>query len=233
MSGIAAFDEKQPDTVETATFAMGCFWGPDARFGVIPGVVHTRVGYAGGDKENPTYHDLDGHTETLQIDYDPDTVSYTDLLPVFWKRHNPHRQAFRTQYRHICFTHTAEQEEAASTAMQQIEGDTGQPVKTDIRRLDTFHVAEDYHQKYHLRQHDTILNVFTQAYTEEELRESTAAARINGFLAGYGTDEQVNRIVSQLDLPEPVATTIRDRYTAASSSITERIKNAAKNICSI
>ena len=74
--------------IETATFALGWFWGPDSRFGSIDGVIRTRVGYAGGISNNPTYHNLGSHSETIQIDYDPTQISYNELLDVFWDSHN-------------------------------------------------------------------------------------------------------------------------------------------------
>jgi methionine-S-sulfoxide reductase len=77
--------------METASFALGCFWGPEARFGVINGVVHTRVGYAGGTTPHPRYRDLGDHSETVQVDFDPAVITYAELLDVFWKSHNPSR----------------------------------------------------------------------------------------------------------------------------------------------
>ncbi|MFB6175557.1 MAG: peptide-methionine (S)-S-oxide reductase, partial [Halobaculum sp.] len=73
-------------------FATGGFWGPDAAFGAVDGVVRTRVGYAGGTEPDPTYHDIGGHTEAFQIDYDPDVISYTDLLSRIFERHDPRNQ---------------------------------------------------------------------------------------------------------------------------------------------
>ena len=77
---IPALDAAAPARTETATFALGCFWCPDAQFGILPGVVRTRVGYAGGTTENPTYHDLGDHTECVQIDYDPRALSFDQVL---------------------------------------------------------------------------------------------------------------------------------------------------------
>ena len=87
--GIPPIDRSVPEELKTATFAAGCFWAPDARFGVISGVVRTRVGYSGGAEENPTYYEMKDHTETLQLDYDPGRVSYVELLDVFFGAHNP------------------------------------------------------------------------------------------------------------------------------------------------
>src|SRR4051812_14157562 len=82
----------------TATFAMGCFWSPDARFGSTPGVVRTRVGYTGGELPDPTYAKLGDHTETIQLDYDPARISYEELLQIFWTGHNPVKRVWGRQY---------------------------------------------------------------------------------------------------------------------------------------
>ncbi|MFB6190699.1 MAG: peptide-methionine (S)-S-oxide reductase, partial [Candidatus Nanohaloarchaea archaeon] len=74
--------------LEKAAFGMGCFWGPDALFGSLEGVVRTRVGYAGGEKKDPTYKDLGNHTETVLVEYDPERIGYEDLLDVFWENHD-------------------------------------------------------------------------------------------------------------------------------------------------
>ena len=88
-NNLPPIDAAAPSNIETATFALGCFWSPDARFGVVPGVVRTRVGYAGGNTQNPSYHDLGGHTESIQIDYDPTQTSYKTMLELFWANHTP------------------------------------------------------------------------------------------------------------------------------------------------
>jgi len=88
------YDQKMNELdSETATFALGCFWGPDASFGALEGVVRTRVGYAGGTTEGPTYKMIGDHTETIEIDYDPAVISYRELLEIFFDSHNPYSQS--------------------------------------------------------------------------------------------------------------------------------------------
>ncbi|MCH7756772.1 peptide-methionine (S)-S-oxide reductase, partial [Patescibacteria group bacterium] len=94
--------------VETATFALGCFWGPDDYFSKLPGVVRTRVGYSGGSTENPTYTDLGDHTETIEIEFDPSIISYEELLNHFFKKHNA-GIVQSTQYKSAIFTHNKKQ----------------------------------------------------------------------------------------------------------------------------
>jgi len=145
--------------METATFAAGCFWGVEATFRQVPGVVSTAVGYVGGTLENPTYQDVctdkTGHAEAVQITYDPSKTSYNDLLRVFWQNHDPttpDRQGpdVGTQYRSVIFYHTPEQEALARASKESLEraGVFKRPVVTEIVPASTFYRAEEYHQQY-------------------------------------------------------------------------------------
>jgi peptide-methionine (S)-S-oxide reductase len=142
-----------------ATFAAGCFWGVEATFRQIPGVISTRVGYTGGDFNNPTYKDVctdrTGHAEAVEVEYDPAKVSYDDLLKLFWENHDPtqlNRQGpdWGTQYRSAIFYHSAEQEQAARASLAKLEksGPYGRPIVTQIMPAGPFYQAEDYHQQY-------------------------------------------------------------------------------------
>ena len=142
-----------------ATFAAGCFWGVEAEFGRVDGVTATRVGYTGGTLENPTYRDVcsdrTGHAEAVEVTYDPDRVSYDDLLNVFWENHDPtqlNRQGpdYGSQYRSAIFYHDPEQEAAARASKERLErsGKFRRPIVTEIVPATTFYQAEDYHQQY-------------------------------------------------------------------------------------
>ncbi|MGA9771745.1 MAG: peptide-methionine (S)-S-oxide reductase MsrA [Blastocatellia bacterium] len=144
---------------EKATFAAGCFWGVEAAFRQIKGVASTRVGYTGGSFEDPAYRDVcsgtTGHAEAVEVNYDPSTVSYEDLLTVFWENHNPttlNRQGpdVGTQYRSAIFFHTAEQEAAARASKEELQrsGKYSRDVVTEIIPASEFYMAEDYHQQY-------------------------------------------------------------------------------------
>ena len=144
---------------ERATFAAGCFWGVEARFRQIPGVVATRVGYTGGHKANPTYREVcghrTGHAEAVEVEFDPGQVSYGELLDVFWRSHNPHsrnRQGLDigSQYRSAIFFHSPEQEATALASRDELQAELRWPRKvvTQIEPAGTFWEAEDYHQRY-------------------------------------------------------------------------------------
>ena len=145
--------------IEKATFGAGCFWGVEAAFRQIPGVVATAVGYEGGTTDNPSYREVcthtTGHAEVVQVDYDPARVSYDDLLAVFWDEHDPtqlNRQGpdVGDQYRSVIFYHTPEQQSAAEASRDRLaqSGKYRKPIVTLIEPAATFYRAEDYHQQY-------------------------------------------------------------------------------------
>ena len=144
---------------ETATFAAGCFWGVEAAFRLVEGVTDTSVGYVGGRTEQPTYQDVcsgrTGHAEAVQVRFDPDRVSYDDLLRVFWDNHDPttlNRQGpdVGPQYRSAVFFHDEAQEKAALASKDELErsGRVRRPVVTEITPAGRFWPAEEYHQRY-------------------------------------------------------------------------------------
>lgn len=152
--------ENKIKTLQLATFAAGCFWGVEESFRKIKGVKSTMVGYTGGRWENPTYNDvcadLTGHAEAIQLQYDPQEVSYEDLLEVFWSIHNPttkNRQGFDygIQYRSVIFYHTPEQELSARRSIEELEKSKrfSNRIVTEIVPAATFYKAEEYHQKYY------------------------------------------------------------------------------------
>ena len=145
--------------MEKATFGAGCFWGVEAAFQEVEGVVSTAVGYSGGSLRNPTYEDVcsgrTGHAEVVQIEYDPARVSYDQLLDVFWENHDPttlNRQGpdMGEQYRSAIFFHTPEQEAAAKASKARLEGSGRyrRPIVTEITPASEFWRGEDYHQRY-------------------------------------------------------------------------------------
>lgn len=145
--------------MEIATFAAGCFWGVEAAFREVPGVLSTRVGYTGGSLDTPTYRDVcsgrTGHAESVEVSYDPERVSYDQLLTVFWETHNPttlNRQGpdVGTQYRSAIFFRDAEQEAAARASKEKLQqsGKYSREIVTEITPAAKFWEAEDYHQQY-------------------------------------------------------------------------------------
>lgn len=145
--------------LEKAAFGAGCFWGVEKVFGELDGVVETRVGYTGGTLVNPTYEQVcsgrTGHAEAIEITYDPQKVSYADLLEVFWTHHDPttlNRQGndVGTQYRSAIFYYTPEQKELAEKSKAILEEAKifAHSIKTQITAAEEFYPAEEYHQKY-------------------------------------------------------------------------------------
>jgi peptide-methionine (S)-S-oxide reductase len=145
--------------MEKATFGAGCFWGIEAEFRDIPGVIDALVGYEGGHTQNPSYKDVctdrTGHAEVVQVEYDPSKVSYDRLLDAFWQMHDPtqvNRQGpdVGTQYRTVIFYHSPEQEQAARASKARLEasGRFKRPIATQIEPAGEFYRAEEYHQQY-------------------------------------------------------------------------------------
>jgi peptide-methionine (S)-S-oxide reductase len=149
-------------------------------------VVRTRVGYAGGTKPEPTYHGLGDHTESFQVDFDPSRISFERLLELFWAEHDPTERPGAVQYRNILFFQDEEQEQAARASRERLAADLGAPVRTEVRRLERFWPAEDYHQKYGLRGDRHLMQVFVGLCGGDgaPFRESPAAAKVNAYLAG-------------------------------------------------
>lgn len=144
---------------EKATFGAGCFWGVEADFRNVDGVVATAVGYEGGTRPNPTYSDVcshtTGHAEVVQVEYDPARVTYNQLLHVFWEGHDPtqlNRQGpdIGDQYRSVIFFHTPEQQAEAQASKAALEEAKRyrKPIVTQIVPAETFYRAEEYHQQY-------------------------------------------------------------------------------------
>ena len=142
---------------QKATFAAGCFWGVEAAFRALPGVVATTVGYTGGHTDNPTYEQVcshtTGHAEAVEVEFDPEQVSYDDLLRTFWENHNPtqkNRQGWDIgdQYRTSIFFHSPEQEAAARASLEREQESYRKPIVTEILPAPKFWPAEDYHQQY-------------------------------------------------------------------------------------
>src|SRR5919197_2694555 len=153
--------------LQLATFAAGCFWGVEKAFREIKGVKSTVVGYTGGWFDNPTYRDVcthrTGHAEAVQVEFDPNEVSYEDLLDVFWSIHNPTTKNMQgpdigSQYRSMIAYHAPEQELLAKKSKEDLERSgklNGRRIVTEIVPESTFYKAEEYHQKYYQKRGDS------------------------------------------------------------------------------
>lgn len=148
--------------------------------------MRTRVGYAGGTTLDPTYTDLGDHTESIELEYDPEVLDYTALLDLYWEGVSAASPSC-TQYAPIVFWHDDEQRDQAQASWDE----RGQP-DVDIREAGPFYQAEDYHQKYRLKLVGLVYGDFERMYEDhDDIVRSTAAARCNGILAGYGTWESL------------------------------------------
>lgn len=200
---IPPIDLKAPGQTETATLALGCFWGPDAQFGVTSGVIRTQVGYAGGRQPDPTYYDLGDHIETVQIEFDPMITSYQQLLDIFWLSHNPHKPGWLRQYMSAIFYHNDAQENLARETSDRESKRTNREIFTEILPYEKFYMAEGYHQKYYLRQHRDLVRDYIMIYPDEnDFIHSTSAARVNGYVGGHGNLMTLEKEIESLGLSE-------------------------------
>ena len=178
-------------------------------------MVRTRVGYAGGHKKSPNYHDLGDHTETVQVDYDPEVISYAQLLEVFFAAHRPVRAPWSRQYRSAIFYHDEEQLRLAEEARAKTARTWQATVYTAIEPAGEFYRAEDYHQKYRLRNVAPLARELLVIYPKtDDFVDSTAVTRINGYLAGFGSVEQLEKELASLGLSEAMQQVLRKRLRA-------------------
>lgn len=182
----------------------------DAQFGHLEGVIRTRSGYAGGTKANPSYYDLGDHSEAVQVDYDPQRITYEELAAVFWDSHDPTSQPLSTQYQNVLFYTAAEEERIALAARDRLAAELGAEILTRIEPLETFYRAEDYHQKYYLRSEPILSDYYQGIYPDAQaFADSTATARVNGYLAGHGTRAQLDAEAEALGLVGPALERLR------------------------
>jgi len=167
----------------------------------MDGVIRTRVGYSGGQKKDPTYRSIGDHSETIEIDYDPARISYKDLLLVFWQSHDPTYKSWSRQYMSAIFYQNDEQRKRALETKAFEESQRNQKIYTEIVPYGKFYLAEDYHQKYELRRHSDLMKEFKAMYPRDiDFVNSTAAARINGYVGGHGRAEDLEATIAKLGL---------------------------------
>jgi methionine-S-sulfoxide reductase len=177
----------------------------------MDGVIRTRVGYSGGQKKDPTYRSIGDHSESIEIDYDPARISYKDLLFVFWQSHDPTDKPWSRQYMSAIFYQNDEQRKLALETKAFEENQRNRKIHTEIVPYDKFYLAEDYHQKYELRRHGDLMKEFKAMYPRDiDFVNSTAAARINGYIGGHGKPEEFEAAIENLGL----STAGRERLSA-------------------
>ena len=141
------------------------------------------------------------HTEAVQLDYDSRIISYKELLGTFWDSHDPSATSFSRQYMKAIFYHNTEQRDTALASKSEVETKSGIPVKTPVVPVISFTMAEDYHQKFMLKNHQSLKKEMVNHYpTHPDLVNSPAASRINGYAGGFGTKEQLLKEINNLGL---------------------------------
>lgn len=192
---IPPLDKNVPSKVETATFGLGCYWDAEAQLGVIPGIVRTRVGWGRG-------------AEVVQVDFDPEILSYQVLLERFWGLHNPCANNGSRLYARLIMTHSAAQERLAQATLTQQEKKRGRKVTTLVEPVN-FSLAQDSDQKYYLRNSGRPFTDLSRHFASfRNLVNSTAAARLNGYLAGRGSPGQRQKDLPLLGLSESVLSSL-------------------------
>lgn len=179
-------------------------------FGIMDGVVSTRVGYAGGTKEDPTYHQLGDHSETVQIDYDPEKISYEKLFDLFWNMIDPYMENWSTQYASILFYHNDAQRKVFEEAKREAEK-SGKIVKVAFKPYTNLYLAENYHHKYYLQNNSFFMKDYKEFYKSyHDFINSTSTARVNGYIKGYGSIIQLESEIDSLGLSEKNKTMLFD-----------------------
>lgn len=190
---------------------MGCFWASDSLFGATPGVLRTHVGYSGGTTLDPVYRNLGDHTEVIEIDYDPKVVSFEDLLELFWNNHEYGLTArIKKQYTSLILYHDDDQKRIAEISLKKETHKRKEEMVTQIEPAGVFYPSEDYHQKYRLQQYTWLCEAL--GLTPELLQTSHVAARLNGYLVGVGTQENLAKDIVTLGLSDKIAEYVQRHY---------------------
>jgi peptide-methionine (S)-S-oxide reductase len=210
---IPPIDLENHEKVATATFCLGCFWGPDGQFGAMDGVIRTRVGYAGGQTADPTYHNIGDHIETLELDFDSDKITFEEIVDIFWNNHNPIGPSWKRQYINAIFFHDDNQRDIINKTKEKLSSRYNEQITTEIIPYDKFYLAENYHQKYHLQNVPLLINDYKKIFTSmQQFIDSTSAARVNGFLRGYGSVEDFDNNIDRLGLSEQPTAILKDLF---------------------
>lgn len=149
----------------------------------------------------PSYSSMGDHTETVQVDYDPERITYNQLLDIFWKSHRPTKRSWTRQYKNAVFYHNEQQRRLAMASKTALEQKIGRTVRTEVVPLRSFTMAEDYHQKYILDSHNGLKKEMSRIYPRhQDFVNSNAAARLNGYVGGHGAKDQLSREIESLGL---------------------------------
>jgi len=168
--------------------------------------VRTKVGYAGGKSVQPSYYNIGDHVETIEVDYDPAAISYSTLLSMFWSSHNP-TVPHKRQYMSAIFYYSDDQRQLAAETMKEEQRRHNATILTNILPAGKFTEAENYHQKYLLRSYPLLFRLF--GFDDRSLIDGHVAAKVNGYIGGYGSLEQFERDSAVWQLNEQQSTALR------------------------
>uniref|UniRef100_A0A915JEY8 peptide-methionine (S)-S-oxide reductase n=1 Tax=Romanomermis culicivorax TaxID=13658 RepID=A0A915JEY8_ROMCU len=184
--------------LKKVVFAQGSFWGPEGIYAVLPGVEKIKIGYTGGTTLDPTYDHINDHTEAVYIEYDPNLIRLSDLLTVFWNSHDPtilNKNRFKSA---IYFSNDNELTIVANSRTK-LQTELVRPILTEILPLGKFYEAEECYQKFNLRSYDMLFESL-KSQDGRLAHDDHVMTRLNGFLSGYGTLEQLDKESSHWNL---------------------------------
>lgn len=210
------YDKNAVESNKTKVFVvgLGCFWGVEAKFGSLSGVVRTSCGYAGGSEDNPTYRDIKDHTEVVRVEYDPNTIAYRDLVLHAMEFHSLESVNRKRQYDNIIFYNGQREKEVLYDAIKS-RGHEVENVETRLEPLESYYYAEDYHQKYKLRSRNSLKNQFVNLYDEKGFRHSSLATKMNAFVSGELTESEFS-VPDEIDMEEDIFDRIAGHFIALS-----------------
>lgn len=187
----------------TITFGMGCFWGPAAELAVIDGVLRTRVGYAGGNSTNPSYDNLGNHVEVFEVDYDPEILSYATMVELYFTTYDATARPFSQRVASVIYYRNKDEQVIAEQIKSSLEAASEEGIFTILRPIDTFYLAEEKHQLSYLKQEVSLYAELQVMFDEEDqLLLSILASKLNGFIAGYGHEEDFEHVLSKSSLSQ-------------------------------
>lgn len=203
MVKIPSVDIERVNKLETATLALGWFWTPEAQLGLTDGIIKTRVGYAGGTKENPSYHNLGDHTEAIEVDFDPNIITYSEILDWYFSNPNTCRVSYSTQYDSIIFYRDENQKSIAVSKKEEYSEKYSIKLPVRVKAYEKFYLAENYHQKYYLQLVKDVFNEYKSIYPNLiDFTNSTATMMVNSYIKGRGTIDMLKKDINKLGLSD-------------------------------
>ncbi len=170
---------------------------------MIDGVLRTRTGYAGGRSTDPSYKNLEWHTEVVEIDYDPAVISYEDLVALFFAFHDENLRPYDQRVKSLIFFRSEAEETHARQAISRQREVTGKPVFTEAKEMDVFYLAEPEHQNRTVKREVSLYGELTEIFeTDDRLQQSILVSKLNGFVYGYGSPEDLEDLLNQLGLSD-------------------------------